>query len=424
MSLALSAYSAAASIAFPFVKGRLRRSHAPGFAERCGVYAQSKLDRIRDRRTLWMHAVSVGEVQAASSVVVEIERSGWDGAVLLSTVTETGAHSANDLLGGSITSQVYAPWDVPSIVRRACRALRPAAYAAVETEVWPNLLAELRERGVPAILLNARISDRTFARAGLLGGILKEAYDMFDLILARGEEDARRLAVIGLDGAKIEVTGDTKIDALTERKRAAEQTLPALREKIFPGGVGACFVAGSTHEGEEEIVIDAFARLVLGEDSLEGAKLVIVPRHPERAASILTAAQKVGRASLFSGLGGAVDASVIVVDVIGVLFELYGLATAAFIGGSIAPKGGQNILEPAVWRIPSLHGPHMEDFADPCSQLDASGAAFLVNTPGEIEDLWRRAATGGIPRNAETPGYFARNSGAAARTWKRLEKYM
>jgi 3-deoxy-D-manno-octulosonic-acid transferase len=419
MSIALRSYAAAASAVFPFIKGRLRKGHATGFDERCGIYTGDKLEKLKDKRTFWLHAVSVGEVLAASPFVDEIARSGWDGAVLLSTVTETGARSAGMLMGDKIGAHIYAPWDVPRIAKMACDALAPMAYATVETEVWPNLLAEMKRRGIPVFLLNARISDRTFAKSRFFG-LLKEVYGMFDAVFARSDEDARRLSAIGVDEGKIDVTGDMKIDALIDRKKSAERNLPELRGKIFRGAP-ACFVAGSTHEGEEEIVLDAFDRLVSG--GLPEAKLVIAPRHPQRAEAVLSLARKRYDASLFSS-PETKDARIVVMDVIGFLFELYGVATAAFIGGSLVPKGGQNILEPAIWGIPVLHGPHMEDFADPASQLDASGGAFRVDTPDEIKRIWRLAAKGGLTRRSGAGDYFALNSGAAARTLAVLEKYL
>jgi 3-deoxy-D-manno-octulosonic-acid transferase len=297
----------------------------------------------------------------------------------------------------------------------------PAVYATVETEVWPNLLAEMKRMEIPTLLINARISDRTMARAsraGLAKGFLKEAYGLFDAILARSGEDRSRLMELGAAKSKITVTGDTKADALMQRKAIAERGLPRLREKILPDG-GICFVAGSTHEGEDETVLDAFSRLRGGNDPINGAKLVVAPRHPERALAVLGKARKIGpaeKAELYSDLNEQNGASIIVVDAIGVLFDLYGLATATFVGGSLVPKGGQNILEPAIWGTPVLHGPHMEDFALPAGELDASGASFRVMTAEEMAGMWRRAAKGLIARPDYTCGYFASNLGAAART--------
>ena len=233
MSLSLWAYSAAASAVYPFIKGILRRRHAEGFSERCGVYEKSKLDKISGGRTLWLHAVSVGEVQAAYQFVSMAAGSGLETPILLSTVTATGAKSARSLMGSGIAAHIYAPWDIPYIVRRACDALSPFVYVTVETEVWPNLLAELRGRGVPAALLNARVSDRTWLRAGFFKDPIREAYGMFDMILARGEEDSLRLSMMGADREKIHVTGDSKIDALIIRKTRFCRCFPLFEKEFF-----------------------------------------------------------------------------------------------------------------------------------------------------------------------------------------------
>ena len=184
-------------------------------------------------------------------------------------------------------------------------------------------------------------------------------------------------------------------------------------------------MAGSTHEGEDEILLEAFGRISSGSRPLRGAKLAIAPRHPERSGSIASMADKFGKTALYSELPPAGEADIIVVDVIGVLFELYGLAEAAFIGGSMVPRGGQNILEPAIWGVPVLHGPHMEDFAEHTAELDSTGAAYRVSTPGDIEGLWRDAASGRLPNCCEAVSkFFSEKSGASARAWKYFEKYL
>ncbi|MDR3254195.1 MAG: 3-deoxy-D-manno-octulosonic acid transferase [Synergistaceae bacterium] len=423
MSLALRAYAAASSVAFPFIKNRLRKTLSTGFDERCGAYRREKLDAIRGAKTFWLHAVSVGEVQAASPIVAKIGRSGWDGAMILSTVTETGAQSAGESMGDRIAAHVYAPLDVPRIVRKACEALRPMAYASMEIEVWPNLLSELRLRGVPRCLLNARISDRGWQRVSYMKSAIREAYELFDMILARSDEDARRIAAIGVSAAKIRVTGDSKIDAIIERRETASGELPLLAKRLSLGKEPV-FVAGSTRKGEDEVVLRAFAGLRSGPDT-KGARLIIAPRHPEMAAAIAKMASATGRVSLFSELGEGEAPEIIVVDVIGALYGLYGLATAVFVGGSLVPSGGQNILEPASWGIPILHGPYMDDFAEPTAELDAFGAAYRVERAEDIEILWRGAALGALPdSSAICTEYFASRSGAATRAWIYLERYL
>ncbi|MDR1886056.1 MAG: 3-deoxy-D-manno-octulosonic acid transferase [Synergistaceae bacterium] len=422
MGLLLSAYRLAAGLAFPLIRGRLLKSHRTGFDERCGAYDQAKLDGIAGRKTLWLHAVSVGEVQAAAPFAREAA-SGWDGAIVMSTVTETGEASARSLVGDLIEFHAYAPWDIPRIVRAACDALHPSAYVTAETEVWPNLLTELRGRGVPTVLLNARLSDRTWNRAGIARGALREAYGLFDLILARGEEDGRRFEVLGADPGAIHVTGDCKVDAIIQRREAASEKIPALLEKLSRGfsGRASFFVAGSTHEGEDEAVIAAF-REFRREAPPAGSMLIVAPRHPERAEAVAAMAGSQFRVAMFSSLtnrDSPEPPDIVIVDEIGALYDLYGVADAAFVGGSLVPKGGQNILEPASWGTPILHGPHMEDFAAPTAELDSLGAAHEVKCASEIASLWRKAALGELrPSAAAGRDYLASRSGAARRSWE------
>jgi len=427
VSLLLKAYRTAIKKAYPLIEGRLRHKYPNGFEERRGIYTREKLASLEALRTLWIHAVSVGEVQAASSVASRAESSGWGGATILSTMTETGEAAARDLMAGQYRAHVYAPWDDPSIVKRACEALRPSLYAALETELWPNLLYELRSRGVPRFLINARVSDKRMRQASYMRGTILELYGMFDEILARSEEDASRLERIGVDSGRIRVTGDTKIDSILERRSSVSRALPELASRLSLGD-GPLFVAGSTRSGEEGPVLRAFAA-IKNDPEITGARLVIAPRHTGRAPAVADMASKFGRTEFFSKLPGDGDglpepAEIVVVDVIGALYALYGLAASAFIGGSLVPKGGQNILEPASWGVPMLHGPHMEDFAAPAAEFASSGASRVVHGAAEIESLWRQAAHGELNTAPLCAKYFRDASGAAAEAWERMEKYL
>lgn len=414
MSFALGAYALLWNMFFPLIAPCLARGHEAGYEERHGIYDPEKLSRI-GAAPLWIHAVSVGEVQAASPFVRAASGDGWE-KIVVSTVTETGARTAGLLMGDRLSAHVYAPWDAPRICHKACDAIAPAAYVTVETEVWPNLLGELRRRGVPRILLNARVSDRAWARARWTGGLLREAYGLYDLILARGEEDARRLALLGL-GETVVVAGDCKIDAIIERRKTAEKKLPMWRERLALSEGCACFVAGSTHEGEEDVVLEAFSRVLAEGGASAEARLLLVPRHPHRGESLLELASRVAPSALLSR-SDATPARIVVVDIIGVLYELYGLAAAAFIGGSLVDRGGQNILEPASWGVPIQHGTHMEDFAEPTGELDALGAAGEIKNAGELAASWRRAARGELSAGAALgERYIADRGGAAGRAW-------
>jgi 3-deoxy-D-manno-octulosonic-acid transferase len=423
MSISLSVYGIVSRLAFPLIKRRLRRSNEAGFGERCGEYSREKIDKISGRRTLWLHAVSVGEVHAASPFARLAARSGCLGAIVLSTVTKTGAATAEALLSRDIAFHIYAPWDVPYVARAACDALKPSAYITVETEVWPNILMEMKRRGVPTVLMNARISDRTERRAKFFRAAMREAYELFDRILARGEEDADRLTALGVDSKKISVSGDCKIDAIIQRRETASEKIPDIRRRLSldtPDGV-SCLVAGSTHDGEDEVMTAALTEFKRSISCR--ALLVIAPRHPERAERVAAVARKAGRVAMYSELtpnnhcGEPPD--IVVVDVMGVLYEMYGAADIVFVGGSLVPLGGQNILEPASWGVPVLHGPNMDDFAAPTAEFDRLGVSRIVREAGDIAEMWRRAARGDMKSSAVAgTDYLLSRSGAAKRSWE------
>ncbi|MDR1481898.1 MAG: 3-deoxy-D-manno-octulosonic acid transferase [Synergistaceae bacterium] len=422
MSLALSAYRVASRLASPIIKMRLRRSDKVGFDERRGEYSRDKTDKISGGRTLWLHAVSVGEVNAASPFVRLAAGSGCPGAIVVSTVTRTGAAAAEALMGSDIAFHVYAPWDIPHVVSAACDALKPSAYITVETEVWPNILMEMRRRGVPTVLMNARISDRTMRRARFFKTALREAYELFDCVLARGEEDAGRLRTFGVDSGKISVSGDCKIDAIIQRRERASEKIPDLRRRLrldAPDGV-SCLVAGSTHEGEDEIVTAALSEFKRSVS--RRALLIIAPRHPERADRVAAIARRAGRVAMYSELTPDCcdePPDIVVVDVMGILYEMYGTADIVFVGGSLVPLGGQNVLEPASWGAPVLHGPDMDDFAAPTAEFDRIGAAHCVKNAGDIAEMWRMAEHGDLKLSAAAgTDYIFSRSGAAKRSWE------
>ena len=416
------------TLAWPFARKRLARGHEVGLEERLGYYSAEKQAALDGDRNFWLHAVSVGEVQAASAFVDAMSIAPRGCNVVLSTVTVTGARNASLLIGGDAfapMAHVYAPWDVPAIVRRACDAICPAAYATIETEIWPNILLELRRRNVPRFLLGARVSDRMWKKRGLARRVLGEMYRLFDAIYARSDADAERLVALGADAANVLVAGDFKIDAILKRRDEASSQADALNTLLTGGGERTVFVAGSTHEGEDEILLDAFSETA-GENIL-----AIAPRHPERAVEVAALAADRGfDAVLLSELKRrdvAGYSNVVIVDEIGVLYGLYGVAASAFIGGSLVPKGGQNILEPASWGIPVLHGPHMDDFAEATTELDASLAAFEVRTAGEIAEHWRRATEPSAlsePVDLARIAYFSRNVGAARRAWRYMGRFL
>ncbi len=363
---------------------------------------------------MWIHAVSVGEVQTARPVFLAGRAVDPDLPIVLSTTTKTGAEVADAMLAGLFNARFFFPWDIPRVLSRFLDALRPKAFATMETEVWPNLLYELHRRDIPAYLVNARLSETTFEKIMKRPAFWKPVFGWFRTILARGEGDVDRLLAIGVAPERIRIIGDCKIDALLERRRLFDK---AAVGRMVPSGPGAVFLAGSTHRGEEEVVLDAFSRV---RNEHPDARLVIVPRHPERAGEIRSLASGRGVVALLSENAPAWD--ILVVDRIGVLFDLYGVADAAFIGGSLVPKGGQNLMEAAAFGVPICHGPDMEDFPEATRRLDALGASLRVTDAAMIASHWNESLSPKV-RESVRQGcrrYFRDLEGASARAWSTI----
>lgn len=372
-----------------------------------------------------LHALrSAGHEIEAVSVPTE-ERNRFP--VLLSTTTTTGKEMAFRLADGLFERHIYYPWDIPRIVNRALDAIRPRGYAVMETEIWPNMLFSLARRGVPAFLVNGRFSERTARTMRKHPSFWRMVYDCFTLLLVRSETDKETLLSLGVPAERVRITGDCKVDALLLRRRNARlgplEALFGVRRGNSPHGDATTpserqplFLAGSTHEGEEEMVLDAFKSV---RRSFPSARLVIAPRHPERAGGVRALASEVAPSALLSEVENTKvfpRPDIVVVDRIGVLFDLYGVVDAAFIGGSLVDKGGQNILEPAAFGTPLSHGPYMRDFVEAAKDLGSLSIATPVGDASEIAAHWessmkpeRRAA---VRESAER--YF-RSSGGAAR---------
>lgn len=424
----LKIYPTITNLLFPMVKPFLRRGHAEGFDERCGYYNMQKMEKVKGR-SLWVHAVSVGEVQAAFPLIREMRRSGCRLPILLSTVTETGQAMAKRLMDADLDVILFAPWDIASVVDRALNAINPCAYITMETEIWPNILLQLHQRGIPSFLVNGRVSDRALARAvGWKKGVLSRLLRCFTRILARENSDADRFCTIGAEASAVTVVGDCKVDALLERRGGVDRQMWKDRlylERCISGFDGAfpLFLAGSTHPGEDEVVLEAFSKI---RTERKDARLLLVPRHPVRADGLLPAANEVAKSCLLSKVDS--DWEIVIVDQIGVLFELYALCTAAFIGGSLVPKGGQNLQEAACWGIPIQHGMYMDDFAQSAQELGKMGLAVEVRTAEDLYYAWCLAMGASRNEKAELQRrcdvYFEERAGAAKRAWTIVSAYL
>jgi 3-deoxy-D-manno-octulosonic-acid transferase len=409
----------AAVFAVPFyglkmlLTGKYRRSLGPKF----GRLTPATVSRMQGTPRIWVHAVSVGEVTAAAPIVTAL-RSRFPGAcIVLSTSTETGREMAGKLATDA-TVHIYYPLDIPCIVRKVIDLVRPDVFVPVETELWPNFIRICRERGVRIAMANGRISPRSFGRYHATRFFWKDILAALDEAGVISEIDAERLADIGMPSSRIHVLGNAKYDGLAARVSTGLEREIAGRLGIEPGeGV---LVAGSTHEGEESVILEVYRRLL---ELLPDFKLILIPRHIERGDAVYEIIRRAGfsdciRMSEIRAGQSRRGERVVVVDVIGELFKVYSLATVVFCGGSLVPKGGQNLLEAAAWGKVVFHGPFMDDFRDERAILEEAGAGITIRNGEDLyagirgllddPDLLRRKGEAG--RRA-----VAANRGAALR---------
>ena len=391
----------------------LKRKYKNDISERLGDISNVT------KGAIWIHAVSVGEVQSASSLIRRI-KSKSPLPCVLSTVTETGHNMAERLLSGTVEKIFYSPFDYKNFVTRALDNVQPLIYISMETELWPEMFAQLKERNIPAFLANGRISEKSFKNFRRTKFFWKGVLECLSKLMVRFEEDKEKFMALGVPEEKILVTGDCKVDTLLDRrKNTGPEKWEWLRRNDAP-----LFVAGSTHQGEDEIVISAF-RIV--RRKFPDARLIIVPRHPERA--LMTVASVLPYHELNAELLSRINIDdkklnfdVIAVDRIGILFELYAVADAVFIGGSLVEKGGQNPFEPALFGLPAIHGPCMTDFPD-TERMDAMGAAIRVSNDKELATAWEEMLEPSAASKAlrDCDEYFKTLGGAAKKTWNEIE---
>jgi 3-deoxy-D-manno-octulosonic-acid transferase len=337
--------------------------------------------RFRDssKPSIWIHAVSVGEVLAVSQLVPALRAQFPDHRVVISTTTDTGQKLAATRFGEE--NVFYFPLDFAFATRRWISALRPALIVIAETEFWPNFLRVAHESGTPVAIVNARISDRSLPGYKRWRKVLTKILRSVDIFLAQTSEDARRLIVIGADAGRVLVSGNLKYDVPPP---AAAPLVDRLRSALEAAGTRPVLVCGSTVEGDaeaEEIMLAEAFQKVLGRH--RAAVLLLAPRHPERfdavAALLQQAKLRFFRRSQWNG--ESLSGAVLLIDSIGELSSLYALADIAFVGGSLVPRGGHNIIEPAQHGVPILVGPHTENFRDIVELFRGCDAVRVVVPP-------------------------------------------
>lgn len=370
----------------PFVIARLawRGIRAPAYwrrwPERFGTIEPAPGERV-----IWIHAVSVGEVLAAEPLVQALLEQHPQHSLLLTTVTPTGSARVTALFGNTV-AHVYAPYDLPAAVSKFLNRVRPQLAIVMETELWPNLFHACQQRSIPLLLVNARLSERSVAGYQRVHGLASQTLSAVTELAAQSELDAGRFRSLGADERRIRVTGNMKFE---------QRIPPGLLERAAvlrrDWGVGrTVWVAGSTHEGEDELLLDVFRQL---RQQFRDCLLVLVPRHPERFESVAALCRHRGYHTVLRSEGVACtpDTEVFIGDSMGELPLFYAAADVAFVGGSLVPHGGHNLLEPAALGVPVVTGPNVFNFVEICELLLQAGACEKVeNTAGLLHtvSLW------------------------------------
>ena len=341
---------------------------------RLGFFPQSVINKLKGRKVIWLHAVSVGEVQAVDILVKDLKQQYPDFLLIISTVTKTGNLIARKLIEpqGLV---IYSPLDIGFIVRKVIGLINPQAFIITETEIWPNLITNLTKKGTAAILINGRISLASFKGYKTIRPFLKGVLSKFSLFCMQTKEDAQRIIELGADENRVKITGNMKFDS---QKPVTSNQKPDLglsaEEKLF--------LAGSTHRGEEKIILQVYRELIKSHPNL---RLLLAPRHIERTQEVEGLIARFGfkpqRVSqlFFNARRTTHDAQrVLILDTIGQLKALYARADIVFIGGSLIRHGGQSPIEPAVFSRPILFGPYMSNFSNIAKAFLNKKAAMLV----------------------------------------------
>lgn len=354
--------------------------YVTGLRERLGKLPQLSLS---DRPLFWLHCVSVGETEAARPLVHALRERFPSYRLVVSTTTVTGQQVARRAFADNATLIFYFPIDWNWVVRRVIRSLRPAAVLIMETELWPNLLRECRRQSIPVALINGRISQTSFSRYKLVRPFMRRVLNHISIALMQSDQDATRIRELGIPNERVLMCGNLKFDS-AEASTADEKVIEYLRSCFAINKNGRLLVAASTHAPEESIAIQAFKR-IRSMNQNEDVRLVIAPRHPERfsevAAFIQTSGFTWARRSGTTQTGTSCD--IILLDSIGELRAILSLADVAFVGGSIAPHGGHNVLEPAAQGVCVVTGAHTHNFAAVTKALLAEDA--IVQLPNLSE---------------------------------------
>jgi 3-deoxy-D-manno-octulosonic-acid transferase len=379
-----------------------------------------------EKKRVWIHALSVGEVLSSVPLVKGLKECSNTREIVFSASTKTGFDIAKQYLTDTVHSIFYFPYDLTFSVKHIVQRIDPAIVVIVETDIWPNFLFEMKKRQVPVILVNARLSKKSFFGYKRLGLFAKQVFLKFFHICAQALEDAGRFQELGVPFDRITITGNVKFD-VTHQIQGSQET-DSLRQSMHIQNARKIFLAGSTHPGEESMLLDAFSRI---KNQAGDLLLIVAPRNPERAGSVSrmfnSAGYSVGLMKELKKISSGKRLDVIIIDTIGLLKKLYAIADIAFIGGSLVNCGGHNPLEPAAFSKPIIFGHDMSDFADISRMLlDAKGAVRVK----DAKDLYKALVSlmendkRALEMGKNALGVLTANKGAVEKTIKVIKPYL
>jgi 3-deoxy-D-manno-octulosonic-acid transferase len=355
--------------------------YLPGLPERFGRLPESL--RFDGRPTIWFHSCSVGETLSVQTLAHDLHELFPEARLVFSTITKTGQAIAKQRFakyGEGCT--FYFPLDLSSIANRILDWIRPSLLVIIDTEIWPNVLREAKRRGVTVVMANGRVSAQSFRFYRWARPVLHQVFRNYSLLMVKSEEDAARIRQMGADPGKVLVSGNIKYDRDVVEKDVSETVALSLERDLALGSApGHLIVAGSTHPGEELVLMDVLRR-VRSRTGLEQTRMMLVPRHPERFGAVAELAAgsgfRVKRRSDSSS--PAQGAEIIVLDTLGELATAYRFAAIAFVGGTLIPHGGQSVLEPALYAKPIVTGPSMENFPQIIDDFRAHRAVLQIQS--------------------------------------------
>ncbi|MGH1470525.1 MAG: 3-deoxy-D-manno-octulosonic acid transferase [Cellvibrionaceae bacterium] len=413
-------------------RARKAPAYAKRWSERFGFFKSPESSGISieevapsQQKTIWLHSVSVGETIAAAPLVhrllnndaknedeVNVTNNNDDKVkaishkksvtcIVITTTTPTGSEQVNKLFKNEIASgkifHVYAPYDLPDCIARFLKKIKPDLFVIMETELWPNIISQCHKKNIPIILANGRLSEKSANGYHKIKWLIEDTFSQLSVAAAQHRDDADRMLSLGLREESCEVTGNIKFDLAIndEVQKSAENfktSLHQTKQRIV-------LIAASTHDGEDDIIIEAYKA---AKNNIENLLLLLVPRHPERFSYVVSLCQESGlhtqQRSHHEILLDNTD--VLVGDTMGELLMLLGASDIAFIGGSLVPVGGHNLMEPAAWGLPIITGPHLYNFSEASQLLLADKAMHIVNNSKQLEDLVVSLSTSEITRKA------------------------